>query len=236
MLGLVSHLSYKPDYEDGMMRVHYDYRVGKIGMDSSAGWIATLDATDGFCFVHRFTYEPDKPYPDNASVEFWLNGQGELVAWGQGVIKMPEDTPYLMESEVLSPFAALNPGESYTFSYDWYAAKVPAGSVIVGCNNIGVTCKPLSAKLHNGRLILDGSFGVFYKGGIRLVFLDENDSEIKKAPDKLPVTPLQALVLSQIKLAEDIDVPGNAKKLAIYLYNPKGQFLSELARTRILRK
>ncbi|MHC4365810.1 MAG: DUF4380 domain-containing protein, partial [Planctomycetota bacterium] len=42
MFGLVGHLSYKPDYENGMMRVHYAYRVGKIGMDSSGGWIATL--------------------------------------------------------------------------------------------------------------------------------------------------------------------------------------------------
>jgi len=238
MLGLTSHLSYKPDYENGMMRVHYDYRVGKIGMDSSAGWLATLDATDGFCFVHRFTYEPAKPYPDNASVEFWLNGQGELVAWGREVVKMPEslkDTPYLMESEVLSPYAALDPGESYTFCYDWYAAKVPVGSVVVTCTNIGVTCKPLSAELRDGKLILAGSFGIFYKGNMRLALLDGNDNEIKKAPDELPVTPLQPLILSQIKLAKDIKVPENAEKLAIYLYDMKGQFLGELAGTKISR-
>jgi hypothetical protein len=39
MLGLVGHMSYKPDYQNGMMRIQYDHRVGKIGMDSSAGCI-----------------------------------------------------------------------------------------------------------------------------------------------------------------------------------------------------
>jgi hypothetical protein len=238
MLGLASHLAYKPDYENGIMRVHYDYRVGKIGMDSSAGWIATLDAADGYVFVHRFTYEPGKAYPDNASVEFWLNGQGELVAWGREVIKMPEspkDNPYLMETEVLSPFAALNPRESYTFRYDWYAASVPAGSVVVVCNDIGVTCKPLSAELQNGRLVLDGHFGIFYKGTAHLVFLDENDSEIKKVTDKVPVTPLQPFILSQTQLTEDITIPENAAKLAIYVYDAKGEFIGELAKTPIVR-
>jgi len=238
MLGLVTHLSYKPDYDNGIMRLHYDYRVGKIGLDASAGWLATLDATDGYVFVHRFTYHPGKEYPDGASVEFWMNGLGELVAWKSEVIKMPEnlkDNPYLLESELLSPFATLSPRQSYTFHYDWYTAKVPPGSDVTACNDIGVTCKPLSAKLCNGKLTLDGDFGIFYKGSCRLVFLDRDSNEIKKAPDKLPVTPLQPLVLSQIKLPEDIKVPENAAKLAVYVYDTKGLLLGELAKTQILR-
>ncbi|MHC4158281.1 MAG: DUF4380 domain-containing protein [Planctomycetota bacterium] len=234
MFGLVGHLSYKPEYENGMMRVHYDYRVGKIGMDSSAGWIATMDATDGYVFVHRFTYEPGRAYPDNASVEFWLNGPGEIAAWGREIEKMPDDTAYLMESEVLSPFASLEPGESYTFRYDWYTAKVPPGSAVVTCSDIGVTCKPLSAMLCNGKVTLDGDFGIFYKGICRLVFLDRDGNEIKKASDKLPVTPLEPLILSKIKLAEGIKVPENAARLAVYIYDTKGKSLGELARTEIL--
>jgi len=239
ILGLVSHLSYKPDYENGMMRVHYDYRVGKIGMDCSAGWIATLDATDGYVFVHQFTYEPDKPYPDEASVEFWMNGQGELVAWGKGIEKMPEsleDNPYIMESEVLSPFASLEPGESYTFCYDWYAAKVPAGSIIVSCNDVGIACKPLSAKLCGGKLILDGQFGVFYKGSIKPVLLDENGAEIKKGSNKVNVTPLEPLVFGdKPQLTEKMSVPDNAVKIALILSDVNGKKVGELARAEISR-
>lgn len=238
MLGLVTHLSYKPDYDNAMMRLNYDYRVGKIGLDASAGWLATLDATDGYVFVHRFTYEPGKKYPDGASVEFWMNGLGELVAWKSEVIKMPEnlkDNPYILESELLSPFATLSPGQTYTFHYDWYAAKVPPGSAVVTCSDIGVTCKPLSARLCNGKLTLDGDFGIFYKGSCRLVLLDKDGNEIKKASDKLPVTPLEPLILSKIKSAENIKVPENAAQLAVYIYDTKGKPLGELARTEILR-
>ncbi len=235
MFGLVGHLSYKPDYENGMMRVHYDYRVGKIGMDSSAGWIATLDATDGYVFIHRFCYEPGKAYPDNASVEFWLNGPGEIVAWGRDVEKMPDDTAYLMESEVLSPFASLEPGESYTFSYDWYSAKVPAGAVVTACSDVGVTCKTLSAKLCNGKLSVDGQFGVFYKGYCRLALLDKDGRDIRKVGDKVPVTPLKAFVLSEIKLANDVTVPQDAVKLGVSLYDAKGQYIGELGKTAIKR-
>ncbi|MHC4150204.1 MAG: DUF4380 domain-containing protein [Planctomycetota bacterium] len=235
MFGLVGHLSYKPDYENGMMRVHYAYRVGKIGMDSSGGWIATLDATDGYVFVHRFTYEPGRAYPDNASVEFWLNGPGEIAAWGREIEKMPDDTAYLMESEVLSPFASVEPGESYTFRYDWYSAKVPAGSAVAGCSDIGVTCKALSAEVWGGKLKIDGDFGVFYKGYCRLALLDEDDREIKKVRGKVSVTPLKAFVLSEMKLAEEVTVPENAAKVAIWLYDTKGQFIGEFGKTAIIR-
>jgi hypothetical protein len=238
MYGLVNNLSYRPDYENAIMRIHYDWQVGKIGMDSSAGWIATLDATDGCVFVHRFRYEPGKAYPDNASVEFWLNGQGELIAYMKELVKMPEsvkDTPYLLESEILSPYAALERGESYTFHHDWYAAKVPSGCVVAACNDIGITCKKLSAELCDGRLAVKGLYGVFYKGNMRLAILDGNDNKIKEVGDEVSVTPLEAVVLSELKLAKVEKIPENAKKLAIYLYDAKGQFLGELDKAEILR-
>jgi hypothetical protein len=209
MFGLVNNLSYKPDYENAMMRVHYQRKVGKIGLDSHAGW----------------------------SVEFWMNGLGELVE-GDRIIKMPEDpkdNPYVFESEVLSPYAAIDPGESYTFHYDWYAAKISSGSAVVACNDIGITCKPLSAELRDGRLFLDGHYGIFYKGHIRLVLLDENDNEIKEVSGDLAVTPLHPLNLSELaKSAEGITAAENAARVAIYVYDAKGQFLGELAETEIL--
>ncbi len=239
MHGLAGHLSYKPDYEKAMMRIQYDYRVAKIGMDSSAGWAATLDATDGYVFVHRFTYEPGKEYPDGASVEFWLYGLGEIVEWKNKVAAMPDnlkENPYCLETELLSPLTALSPGQSYTFHYDWYAARVPAGCEVTACSDIGVTCKLMSAGLREGKLALDGSFGIFYKGTCRAVFLDKDDKEIQKVPDEMPVTPLQPLILSQVlKSDEGVLVPENAEKLAICLYDTNAKFLGEVARSQIVR-
>ncbi|MHC5160910.1 MAG: hypothetical protein ACYSOC_04675, partial [Planctomycetota bacterium] len=41
IFGEADNPSFQPDYENNMMKVNYQYRVGKIGMDSDAGWIAT---------------------------------------------------------------------------------------------------------------------------------------------------------------------------------------------------
>jgi hypothetical protein len=152
---------------------------------------------------------------------------------------MPEslkDNPYIMESEVLSPFAALEPGESYTFFYDWYAAKVPTGSGIVACNDVGIACRPLSAKLCDGKLILDGQFGVFYKGSIKPVLLDENGAEIKEGSNKVNVTPLEPLVFGEkLQLTEKMSVPDNAAKIALILSDINGKIVGELARAEISR-
>ena len=234
--GVVNNTSFKPDYHNQMMRVNYQHRVGKIGLDSSAGWVATVDATNGYVFVHQFTYEPDKPYPDDSSVEFWCNGLGEFVAWGK-VNKMPEDpkdNPYLMETEILSPFASLQPGQSYTFHYDWYAAKVPADSAVIGCSDVGVTCEVLSAAIRNNRFVVKGGFGVFYKGDCRLMLLDKNGDKVKEMPAPVPVTLLRPLEFARVwQLTPDNQVPENAVSVALYIYDAKGQFLGELSSTKI---
>jgi hypothetical protein len=238
LFGVVNNTSFKPDYENKMMRVHYENRVGKIGLDSPAGWVATIDATDGYVFVHRFKYERDKAYPDNSSVEFWCNGLGEFVAWGK-VVKMPEDpeqTPYLLETEILSPFAKLDPGERYTYHYDWYAARIPANSPIVACSDVGVTCKPFSAKLRAQRLVLDGDFGVFYRAACHVVFLDADNNKIKELQPPAPVTPLKPFTPSEFtKLLAQTAVPQNAETVALCLYDAKGQLLGQLTSAQLQR-
>lgn len=239
LFGVVNNTSFKPDYQNKMMRVHYENRVGKIGLDSPAGWVATVDATDGYVFVHRFKYEGAKPYPDNSSVEFWCNGQGEFVAWGK-LVKMPEDpeqTPYLLETEILSPFAKLDPGESYTFHYDWYAARIPPNSGVTACNELGVTCKPFSAKLRSGRLVLDGDFGVFYQANCRVVFLDAYNNKSRTLLPSVPVTPLKPFSPSQFnELLAQTAVPQSSQVVALYLYDKDGQLLGRhLASARLQR-
>ena len=236
LFGLVNNASFKPDYKSRMMRVHYERRVGKIGLDSRAGWVATVDATDGYVFVQRFTHEPGKAYPEQSSVEFWLNGLGEFVAWGK-INKMSEDpqqNPYNFESEVLSPYAALAPGESYTFHYDWYAAKIPPGSPVVHCNDVGITCERLAAEVKAGALTLKGKFGVFHRGRAQLVFLDRQGRQTGEAVRRVSVTPLEPLDLSRISgPAVAVRVPTGAEKVAVILYDQKGNRLGELARASL---
>lgn len=238
IFGLAQNPQFKPDYKNNMMQVHYQRRVGKIGLDSNAGWIATVDATDGFVFVQRFQFEPGKEYPDNSSVEFWMNGLGEIFAYNK-LIKMPEDpkdNPYNFESEMIAPFALLKPGESTSFHYDWYAAKIGSNLPVINCSDIAVTCKPLTAKLQNDQLILDCHFGIFHKAALELVLLDDKDKQIEKSP-RIAVSPLKPVTVLQMQeLTNEIGVPENAVKIAFYAFDAKGKLLGELARAEIIRK
>ena len=232
--GLVNNMSYQPDYDNQMMKVHYQRRVGKIGIDSPAGWVATVDATDGYVFVQRFRYEPEKPYPDNSSVEIWLNGLGEFVAWGK-VNPMPDDpqaNPYNFESEVISPYATLEPHQEYTYHYEWYSAKIPAGSGVVDCSNVGVTCQPLTATLQGPSLKITGTFGLFYEGTLKVSTLDKNNREIKTLAAGTKVSPLNSFYLNMI-VKDSSMKDSHPAMVSVSLLDKNKNLIGELAKTAI---
>ena len=234
LYGLVNNSSFQPDRKGGIMRVNYQYRVGKIGLDSPGPWVATVNATDGYAFVHRFRFDPARPYPDKSSVEFWTNGRGEIQAYGK-VTKMgdkPPENPYMMETELLSPFALLKPGQSYTYSYEWAAARIEPGTPVVDCTEAGVVCRPLRAKAKGGKLELAGSFGVFYKGAVEMVLLDKAGKPVGKGGDRVVVTPAQPLILAKTALSA-VAVPAGAATARLVVKDPKGRVLGELTRAAI---
>ena len=172
MCGTATNPTFRADPVTGITRVDYQYKVGKIGLDSVGGWVAVVDGATGFCFVERFTPHPDKPYPDNASVEFWSSGLGKVHETDP--TGMPNDlklTPYLIESELLGPLATLAPSESTTFCYTFQACNVGGTYPVVDCNDVGVTCERLAAS-GGDHLRLTGRFGVFQPGRLALRLLD----------------------------------------------------------------
>ena len=117
--GPADHSSFQLDDTGKLLVTHYERKMGKIRADSDAGWIATVHGSAGYVLAQRFQYHPEKEYPDEASVEIWLHGPyGPKAAQTD-----PKTFPYFLESELLSPFAQLAPGESYTFDCDWYAGR-----------------------------------------------------------------------------------------------------------------
>jgi hypothetical protein len=191
--------SFAKDTERRLITVKYLYKVGKIGVDSPGGWVATVDGATGDVFVQRFVYEPDKEYPEGSSVEFWHNGLGRIHAFNQD-IEMPDnrsENPYIFESEILSPFAALEPGESYTWKYEWWAANVGGDFVILDVRDGGVTAAPFEAEPEGNALRLRGRFGVFFPGVIEAVFQAANGEELGRARLMQSTTPLRAVVLDQ---------------------------------------
>lgn len=188
----------------------------------------------GYVFAHRFTYEPNRPYPETSSVEFWLNGLGEFVAWGK-INTSPEDpdqTPYVFESEVLSPFADLQPGEQTTYHYDWYTARIPRDCEVVACNDIGVVCEPLSTRIDHGTTLLNGRFGVFHRGVVRVVVLDAQGRILAIDEDKISVSPLDAFELRDYTLTCDkVGTQAATATIQLVMYSEEGQRIGKLTDT-----
>jgi len=238
MFGTEDNPSYKPDYKNKIMRVHYERLLGKIGVDSKAGWVATIDGKNGYVFVQRFTYEAGKEYTDNASVEFWMNGVGEFKAWGKmnKAVDDPKTNPYVFESEVLSPYADLRPAESCAFHYDWYAAKIGSDAEVSDCSDAGVTCRKLSAEVRSGKLVLEGHYGVFYKGKLQLSLCDKAGKPVKNVLTGQKVSPFEPVIFSRLPhLTEGVDVPKEADMLAVFICDDKGKTIGRLADAQIIR-
>lgn len=98
-----------------LFRLDYQFRVGKVGIDNAAGWIAITHAKSGHLFAHLFAPEAQKEHPDGASVEFWASGPGKIRT-GDQEVELDQNQPLLIESEILSPRVRLVPGTQYTFS------------------------------------------------------------------------------------------------------------------------
>jgi hypothetical protein len=231
LFGLVNNPSFKADPEKKLFSAHYQRIVGKAGLDNSAGWTAVVDGTAGYVFVERFTYVPDKEYPDGASVEFWMNGAGQFAAAGKltEIKDDPVETPHLVESEILSPFAELGPGENYTFHLDWFAARIGGNYPILDCTPVGVVCEPFAAEVKGGKVRLAGRFGVFYeKAGVSVVFLDASDKECGSADLKAAAAPTQPLAL-----AAQVPLPAQAATAVLVLTDSAGKRMGELARAKI---
>ena len=160
------HPSYEAIDDGRMLRIHYLYRVGKVAADSTAGWYAVVNGQKSIGFIETFKTFPGLAYPDDASVESWNDGPGTIARrpWEQTLLDDPKKTPYFLESEVLSPFATLDPGEEYEFTVHWSPTSVL--NPIVDANGAGAVSEPLAATVEPQRdnIRLTGVFGVFTPG------------------------------------------------------------------------
>ena len=157
--------------DDGrVLRIHYLYRVGKVGVDSSAGWLAVVNGQKDIGLIENFKYFPERDYPDRASVEAWNDGPGIIsrTAFDQTLTDDLHKTPYFLESEVLSPLATLDPGEQYEFTVNWSPTSV--SNPVHEADWAGAVSEPLSASKAGNQVTLRGVFGVFTPGTLEAQF------------------------------------------------------------------
>ena len=230
IFGEKDHPSFSVDEKRGLVKVDYLYKVGKIGVDSHAGWVATVDGRRGDVFVQRFTFESDKAYPDESSVEFWHNGVGRIYAYNKWLEmgETPAENPYVFESEILSPFAQLQPGERCTWAYDWYACRIGGDHPVVDCNDTAVVSAPLTIQRDGRGLRVTGRFGVFSRGRMGLEITDAESRVLQTRSLDQDVTPLVAIVLD-----EPIKLPASAARIALVLHAPTGSRIGPIASAQI---
>lgn len=234
LFGAKDNPSFHVDRRRGVVQADYQYRVGKIAVDSAAGWVATVDGQKGAAFVQRFTYDP-RPHPDNATVEFWHNGAGTFHAYHRD-IESPNDpalTPFLVESELLSPFFGLQPGESASWSYEWQAANVGGDYPVLDCTEAGVVAEPLRAVPAKGAahaFTVTGRFGVFAPGQARLHFVDPRGAVLPLVSLGQEVSPTAPLIVNSTHPA-----PAGAAAVELWVGRAGGPADARLARAELGR-
>lgn len=182
---------WQADREEGLFTAKYLWEIGKVGIDSPAGWIAFSNSKEGYAFAERFDYDPDGDYPDNGvTVECWTVGAGIVAN-----LDYADSSIYLMETEVLSPLRTIQPGQVATFSIEWGACRCPGP--IVEVKAAGCTAKPLVATKVNGHIQLTGQFGVFDAGDLLLVWNDGQGNDLGRQRLS-PVDPMAAINLDRV--------------------------------------
>jgi hypothetical protein len=177
--GDARHPSYEVLPGGRMLRVHYLYWVCKAAADSSAGWYAVINGQKNIGLVENFKFFPDQEYPDGASVQTWNDGPGTISRgpFNQTLADDLKKTPYFLESEGMSPYATLEPGEEYSYPIYWSATRVPnpiAGDPTSG----GVASEPFTGKLNGTSVTLKGTFGVFTPGTLQADFFSVLGEEL----------------------------------------------------------
>jgi hypothetical protein len=164
MFGAPNNPQWMTDPSKGLFIARYLWEIGKVGIDSPAGWIAFSNTTAGIAFIERFTHYPDQEYPDQgASVECWTVGKGKVANLDYELSGI-----YLMETEVLSPLYRIEPGEHVSFDIAWNACRIDG--MVIDVQDAGCTAEPFQVDHSESSAHARGDFGVFEPGNLLLVW------------------------------------------------------------------
>ena len=156
-----------------------------------------MDGGERSVFVERFVFEPDKEYPDGASVEFWHNGVGKLHAYNKDIVlaAKPSREPVCFRERGAQSVRAARAGRELHLAYEWFAANVGGDFSVVGCNDAGVIAEPLRAARLGDGWRLTGRFGVFANSTPHVEWRDSHRHALGTSSLRCNATPLLPLVL-----------------------------------------
>jgi len=203
---------------DDIFSVHYAPLAAEFWVDTTEGWLAVVDGASRYAMVERFRSQEHKNYPGKASVIFWTNGPHlKLNSDGVASVSNDSDGPplFYMEAEINSPLCRLRPGETCQLETEWFPTR--SDSDFRGVTDAGIVNRPPRAtRLANGKVQLNGSFGVFYPGKLVAHLYSERGSALQAIP-VMDVTPFEAASL-------DIEItpPATPARLSLHLEDRDG--------------
>lgn len=219
------------EVKDGMFRLHWLPLENEVWIDSTGGWVAVVDATAQYGMVERFHYLADGAYPGKATVILYKTGSGlRLDENGFPALKAPHSNEPLryMEAELNSPMVPLAPGERYAMDTEWYPVR--ARKDVVDVTSAGVCLEALRAAQTASGIELQGTFGVFFSGHLRVDFTDTQGKNLKSA------TLESATVELPVRLEEVLPAPAGATKVSVRLIDVHGKDRGELGSAIIVSR
>lgn len=219
--------------ENNNLTVSYQYIVGKVGLDSTAGWIGFVDKKTGKVFVLKYNSEKGETYPDNTSVQIWTQGRG--IIYSRNTIKeFSNDTtknPPYVEMELLSPLKEIPVGGNVDFEYQMLASTIPEDESIVTVSEIAVVAKSLALEQEKGTILFTAKYGVFTSGVVSLKY-STTDGDIEPVVVcKIKVNPFEGISVNH-KMQDQL-ISDHAGIISVDLYDEEGHFLGEIERKTI---
>jgi hypothetical protein len=218
--GEVRHPAYHVR-ADGLFALQCIYQVAQVGLDSESGWLAVLNGKTQYAFAERFRAVPGAKYPDDCTVEFWLNAPHRQIEEADRTHENPQRVPFYLETEIISPFLELKPGESGHFQTEWFASR--GIGTVINVTEAGTAYQPLkidvtaSSKAH-----LSGTFGVFYLGTAE-ISLKSHSGEVLQTISLEKVSPEQLL-----RVDRELQLPDGTWRVSLNVRDFSGRNRGEL--------
>jgi hypothetical protein len=201
--------AWKGEISPGIYGVQYYPDGQKIFADPSVGWLVYANLLDSVISVRTFSVFDTLQYPDGgARISVWVN----------------PPNPAYMEVEVKGPVVSLAAnGGRYTFTENWWAAKVRAP--ILDVDSVGAIANRLS--YNSTTHCLSAIYGVFYQGTAKVAFIDAQGQLLKEGQPHT-VSPLM-----EFQLQDTVSIPDSAKTIEIRIYNTKDELIGVLEKKKI---
>jgi hypothetical protein len=129
-----------------------------------------------------------------------------------------------MEVEVKGPIVSLAAaGGNYTFTENWWAAKVRAP--VLDVDSVGAIANRLS--YNSTTHCLSAIYGVFYQGTAKVAYIDAQGQLLTEGQ------PHTVSPLTEFQLQEIVAIPDSAKTIEVRIYSTKDELIGTLERKNI---